>query len=68
MKLAIEWVNDYLPKNKPVHILGVGRIDDILDLVIYGIDTFDCTEPTRIARTGIIYQINRENLKIFKYN
>ena len=65
MKLAIEWVNDYLPKNKPVHILGVGRIDDILDLVIYGIDTFDCTEPTRIARTGIIYQINRENLKNF---
>jgi queuine tRNA-ribosyltransferase len=65
MRLAVKWVSDYLPDDKPVHLLGIGRVDDILDLVVYGIDTFDCAEPTRIARTGIIYQINKENLKNF---
>ncbi|GBD34475.1 Queuine tRNA-ribosyltransferase [bacterium HR35] len=61
MRLAVNWISDYLPKDKPVHLLGVGRIDDIIDLVVYGIDTFDCSEPTRIARTGWLYQINDEN-------
>ena len=61
MRLAVNWISDYLPKERPVHLLGVGRIDDIIDLVVYGIDTFDCSEPTRIARTGWIYQINDEN-------
>lgn len=66
MRLAVKWVSEFLPKDKPVHLLGVGRIDDIFDLVIYGIDTFDCSEPTRIARTGHIYQIKKEdNLKEF---
>jgi len=65
MRLAVKWVNDYLPDDKPIHLLGIGRVDDILDLVIYGIDTFDCAEPTRIARTGMIYQINKKNLKNF---
>jgi len=61
MRMVVSWISDYLPKEKPVHLLGVGRVDDILDLVVYGIDTFDCSEPTRIARTGWIYQINDEN-------
>ena len=65
MRLAVRWLSDYLPDDRPVHLLGVGRVDDILDLVIYGIDTFDCAEPTRIARTGMIYQINKDNLKNF---
>jgi queuine tRNA-ribosyltransferase len=65
MRQVVKWISEYLPENKPVHLLGVGRIDDILDLVIYGIDTFDCAEPTRIARTGMIYQINRDDLKNF---
>lgn len=60
MRSAVKFVSEFLPQNKPVHLLGVGRIDDIVDLVIYGIDTFDCAEPTRIARTGHIYQINNE--------
>jgi queuine tRNA-ribosyltransferase len=49
-------VADYLPKDKPVHLLGVGQFDDIIDLVRYGIDTFDCVEPTRLARMGTIYE------------
>lgn len=51
----VRWVAPYLPGNKPVHLLGIGRVEDILDLVGEGIDTFDCVEPTRLARNGIVY-------------
>ncbi|OGK62866.1 hypothetical protein A2334_01720 [Candidatus Roizmanbacteria bacterium RIFOXYB2_FULL_38_10] len=58
MRDQVRWVAPYLPVDKPVHLLGVGHIDDIIDLVKYGIDTFDCVEPTRLARMGTIYQIS----------
>jgi len=37
---------------KPVHLLGIGTIDAILMAIPYGIDTFDCVYPTRLARHG----------------
>ncbi len=57
MRDQVRWVADYLPNDRPVHLLGVGQFDDILDLVKYGVDTFDCVEPTRLARMGTIYQL-----------
>ena len=51
----LRWVAPYLPEDKPVHLLGIGQSDDILDAVRYGVDTFDCVEPTRLARNGIVY-------------
>lgn len=57
MRRQVEWVAPYLPKDKPVHLLGVGHVDDIVDLVRHGIDTFDCVEPTRVARMGSVYQL-----------
>jgi len=59
MREQVKWVSDYLPKDRPVHLLGVGQIDDIIDLVKYGVDTFDCVEPTRLARMGTIYQMGK---------
>jgi tRNA-guanine transglycosylase len=56
MRNQIKWVAPYLPKDRPVHLLGVGQVDDLIDLVKYGIDTFDCVEPTRVARMGSAYQ------------
>lgn len=56
MRQQVEWIAPYLPKDRPVHLLGVGQVDDIVDLVTQGIDTFDCVEPTRVARMGIAYQ------------
>ncbi len=56
MRKQISWVAPYLPDHKPVHLLGVGQIDDVIELVHTGIDTFDCVEPTRVARMGKIYQ------------
>jgi queuine tRNA-ribosyltransferase len=55
MREQVKWVSEYLPSDRPVHLLGVGQIDDIIDLVKYGVDTFDCVEPTRLARMGQIY-------------
>ena len=57
MREQVSWVASYLPADKPVHLLGIGGFDDILDLVKYGIDTFDCVEPTRMARMGVIYNL-----------
>ena len=37
---------------KPVHALGIGDVDDIWHLAGWGIDTFDCVSPTRLARHG----------------
>lgn len=42
----------HLLPNRPVHLLGIGKIQDILAAVPYNIDTFDCVHPTRIARHG----------------
>jgi queuine tRNA-ribosyltransferase len=43
---------EFLPIDKPRHLLGVGFPDDIEKAVHAGIDTFDCVIPTRIARHG----------------
>lgn len=56
MRQQVAWVAPYLPADRPVHLLGVGQADDIVDLVKHGIDTFDCVEPTRVARMGSVYQ------------
>lgn len=42
----------YLSKDRPVHLLGIGGVEDIFQGVLQGIDTFDCVHPTRIARHG----------------
>jgi len=65
MREQVKWVSEYLPKDRPVHLLGVGQIDDIIDLVKYGIDTFDCVEPTRLARMGTIYKIGKARYRKF---
>ncbi|MBI5620338.1 queuine tRNA-ribosyltransferase [Candidatus Gottesmanbacteria bacterium] len=49
---VLDWVVPYLPQEKPRHLLGVGEIDDIFALVERGMDTFDCVQPTRLARVG----------------
>lgn len=69
---ALRVVNEVLPEDKPRHLLGIGEPEDILEGVSLGCDTFDCVAPTRIARTGTIYERTSEghkrtNLKNAKY-
>lgn len=37
---------------RPIHLLGIGGVDDIFYGVTQGIDTFDCVSPTRLGRHG----------------
>ncbi len=60
---AIRVVNEILPEDKPRHLLGIGEPEDILEGVALGCDTFDCVAPTRIARTGTIYERTKEGHK-----
>lgn len=53
---ALEVVNRTLPEEKPRHLLGIGEPEDIARGVELGCDTFDCVAPTRLARTGTVYQ------------
>ena len=55
LREQMRWVAPYLPERKPVHLLGVGRAEDLWAAVAHGIDTFDCVEPTRLARNGVAY-------------
>ena len=43
---------DYLPKEKPRYLMGVGSPDCLFEGVERGIDMFDCVLPTRNARHG----------------
>ncbi len=44
-----------LPEDRPRYVMGVGRPEDILATVGFGIDVFDCVLPTRNARHGDLY-------------
>ena len=59
---------DFLPKDKPRYLMGVGTPSDILGSVKEGIDMFDCVMPTRSGRTGLAFTWEGKlNLKNSKY-
>lgn len=60
---ALEVVNATLPEDKPRHLLGIGEPDDIEEGIRLGCDTFDCVAPTRLGRTGTIYERSNEGVK-----
>lgn len=60
---ALSVVNRNLPPDRPRHLLGIGEPADIVEGVRLGCDTFDCVAPTRIARTGTIYERTNEGIK-----
>lgn len=55
MKEVLGWALSGLPQEKPRHLLGIGKLNDIFIAVKQGIDLFDCVIPTREARHGRIY-------------
>ncbi|MDR2682065.1 MAG: tRNA guanosine(34) transglycosylase Tgt [Holosporaceae bacterium] len=52
MMEVVEMAMNGLDRSRPIHLLGIGGIDDIFRGIALGIDTFDCVHPTRIARHG----------------
>ena len=51
---VFDFCSSFIDESKPVHVLGIGGLDDILEGVTRGFDTFDCVSPTRIARHGVM--------------
>ena len=49
---TISWVNEDIDWQRPHHLLGIGDLDVLEEIVKLGIDLFDCALPTRIARHG----------------
>ena len=52
MYLVLHKLSSFLDKSRPVYLMGVGEILDILEAVKNGVDMFDCVLPTRNARNG----------------
>ena len=48
----LSYLAPHLPASKPHYLMGVGKPEDIVEAVFYGIDMFDCVLPTRNARNG----------------
>lgn len=56
--IMIEYLNhtiQFLPKDKPRYLMGVGTPDYLFEAVEAGIDMADCVLPTRIARNGTAF-------------
>ncbi len=51
----LQWTVPLLPEERPRHLLGMGKIEDLFYGIEQGIDTFDCVIPTREARHGALW-------------
>ncbi len=51
----LRYTVNFLPKEKPRYVMGIGTPEYILEAVSDGIDMFDCVQPTRIARHGLYF-------------
>jgi|TARA_B110000902_G_scaffold11178_1_gene13459 queuine tRNA-ribosyltransferase len=57
---VFDFCSSSIDNSRPVHVLGIGGLDDILEGVSRGFDTFDCVSPTRIARHGVMLSKNKK--------
>jgi queuine tRNA-ribosyltransferase len=45
----------HLPADAAKHLLGIGEVDDLVESIARGVDSFDCAVPTRLARHGVAF-------------
>lgn len=64
MYYILDEVVPYLPKDKPVYLMGVGTPSNILEGVERGVDFFDCVYPSRNGRHGHVYT-NQGKMNMF---
>jgi queuine tRNA-ribosyltransferase len=61
---TVEWTIQFMPKNKPRYLMGVGTPEDLIENIERGVDMFDCVMPTRNARNGTLFtSFGRINIK-----
>lgn len=52
MNEILDHTTNFMPKDKPRYLMGVGTPDYLFEAVERGIDMADCVLPTRIGRNG----------------
>ena len=55
---VLDDISNFMPKDKPRYLMGVGTPSDIIGAVKRGVDMFDCVLPTRSGRTGLAFTWN----------
>lgn len=62
---ALDTIVDMIPDDKPVHALGLGGgPEGVFEAVSRGVDTWDNTSVTRIARSGLLLTFPEDGGKI----
>jgi queuine tRNA-ribosyltransferase len=51
----VEWTLEFLPRDKPRYLMGVGTPEEIALYARMGVDMMDCVLPTRAARHGLLF-------------
>ena len=52
---TIQAVEEYMPKDRPRYLMGVGTPGNIIEGVARGVDFFDCVMPARNGRHGHLF-------------
>ncbi|HEY5852465.1 MAG TPA: tRNA guanosine(34) transglycosylase Tgt [Aldersonia sp.] len=64
----VGWCCDELPEDRPRHMLGISEPEDVFVAVANGADTFDCVNPSRVARNAAVYTLDgRYNIDGSRY-
>ena len=61
---VIKFVPQFLPKDKPRYLMGIGSLNEISLAISEGFDLFDCVLPTRLGRHGTaLFNNERWNMR-----
>ncbi len=52
---TVSLMGDTLPADKPRYLMGAGSPEDLVTCIGLGMDMFDCSLPTRVARNGGLF-------------
>ena len=65
---TVEFTTQFMPKDKPRYLMGVGTPEDLIENIYRGVDMFDCVMPTRNARNGTLFtSYGKINIKSAKF-
>ena len=65
----ISYTVDFVDREKPLYVMGLGDPIGILEAINCGVDMFDCVLPTRISRNGSAFtRLGKINIKNAKFS
>ncbi len=59
---------EFLPKDKPRYVMGVGYPDEIEEYAKMGVDMMDCVLPTRAGRHGLLFMREKAGGPVVRMN